>query len=94
MFIDSKQYKTDLVDVNNLRYLLFTNFYNNPNYIDMLKEIINKNIECLGIDYSFVDFAFTIKIKKTTMRKMYRFRHNPIFYHQFIPPGLFEPFNG
>ena len=91
MFIDDKKYQTNLADINSLRYLLFTNFYNNMSYIQNLTEIISKNIECLGIDYSAFEYSFTIKIKKTAMRRMHLFKHKPDFYYQIIP-AIFNEF--
>lgn len=93
MFINNKHYQTDLVDINKIRYLLFTNFYSNANYIVSLTEIINNNIECIGIDYSSMDYTFTIKIKKTAMRKSYHgFRHNPNFYYHNTISNIFRQF--
>lgn len=91
MFIENKQYRTDLIDINRLRYLLFTNFYGKMEYIQKLTEIINKNIDCLGIDYCSRNYTFTVKIKKTAMRKQHKFRHNPGFYYQIIP-NIFSEF--
>ena len=84
MFIDNTQYQTNLVDVNNIRYLLCVNFYSNPNMITNLAEIIRRNIECLSLEFSAEDFSFMIKIKKTAMRKLKGFEHNPSYYYQTI----------
>lgn len=84
MFIDNTQYQTDLGTVNHIRCILFTIFYNDSTIIESLKEFISRNIECLGIDFSPTDFAFTIKIKKTAMRKLNGFEHCPRYYYQTV----------
>lgn len=90
MFIENKQYKTDLVDIHNLRYLLFSHLYSNPAFIQNLTDIISRNIECLSVEYSPSKYMFTIKIKKTSMRKFHGFDHNPNFYYQLIPNIFLE----
>lgn len=84
MFIGNNQYQTDLGTINHIRCILFSNFYNDPNKIESLKEIISRNIECLGIEFSPAEFAFTIRIKKTAMRKLKGFDHNPNYYYQTV----------
>ena len=91
MFIEDKQYKIDLVDINNVRYLLFSNLYSNPVFIQNLSDIIARHIDCLSIEYSPTTYTFTVKIKKTSMRKLHRFYHDPSFYYQMIP-GIFMEF--
>lgn len=91
MIIDNRSYPTDLVDVNNVRYLLFTNLYNDTNALSRLTEIIAKHIECLSIDYNSSTYTFTVKIKKTAMRRLHGFRHDPNFYYQVIP-DIFSEF--
>lgn len=90
MFIENKQYKTDLVDIHNIRYLLFSHLYSNPVFIQNLTDIISRNIECLSVEYSPSKYTFTIKIKKTSMRKFHGFDHNPNFYYQLIPNIFLE----
>lgn len=92
MFIGSTQYQTNLVDVNTMRYLLCTNFYCDPNMIANLKEIICRNIECLGIEFSITDYSYIVKIKKTVMRKLKGFDHNPSYYYQTIIPKIFKEY--
>lgn len=92
MFIGGNQYQTNLVDVNSVRYLLCTNFYSNPNMIASLEEIIRRNIECLGIEFSAADFSYIVKIKKTAMRKFRGFDHNPSYYYQAIIPKIFKEY--
>lgn len=90
MIIDNRSYPTDLVDVNNVRYLLFTNLYSDANALAGLAEIISKHIECLSIDYNASTYTFTIKIKKTAMRRLHGFKHDPNFYYQAIPDIFFD----
>ena len=80
MFVNSTQYDTPImIDINKIRYILSTNFYNNPSYIYSIKEIIAKHIECNNIEYNPLDYAFNVKIKKTAMRKNIN-SHNSYFY--------------
>lgn len=92
MFIGSTQYQTNLVDVNTVRYLLCTNFYCKHDMIASLKEIIYRNIDCLGIEFSVVDYSYIVKIKKTAMRKFKGFDHNPSYYYQAIIPKIFKEY--
>lgn len=91
MFIENVRFSTNMTDINKIRYLLFTNFYNNSMYIEQLKEIINRHIECISVEYSSSDYTFTIKIKKTAMRKLPGFVHNPNYYYHTIP-NIFKEF--
>ena len=84
MFIENTQYQVDLATVNNIRYILCTNIYCNPTTIASLEEIIRRNIDCLGIEFSTENFSFMVKIKKTAMRKIKGFNHTPNFYYQTI----------
>ena len=91
MFIDNVNYRTDLTDIQNIRYLLFLNLYGNEAYINSLSEIIAKHIDCLSIDYNNYTYTFTIKIKKTAMRKYHNFDHSPNYYYQIIH-NIFKEF--
>lgn len=91
MFIDKVNYQTNLVDIQNIRYLLFTNLYGNEAFINSLTGIISRYIDCLNIDYSASNYTYTIKIKKTAMRKNHGFDHNPKYYYQIIP-NIFKEF--
>lgn len=85
MYIENKNYNTDLLDVYTIRHILFTEFYNNKSYIDELSNIIRHNIELINIDYDELNYSFTIRIKKTTMRKIQGFKQDSTFYYQIIP---------
>ena len=91
MIIDKVNYSTNLIDIQNIRYLLFTNLYGNEAYINSLTGIISKHIDCLNIEYSPITYTYTIKIKKTAMRKNHGFDHNPNYYYQIIP-NIFREF--
>lgn len=85
MFVNTTLYRTELlVDTNNIRYALITNLYSNPLYIDSIKEIISRYIECNNIEFNPLDYTFNVKIKKTAMRKNREFRHNPEFYYPIM----------
>ena len=91
MFIDNKPYPSNLTDVDNMRYILNNTLYKDTNAIESLKQIITRYIDCLGIEFSPVNFTFTIKIKKTAMRKMSGFKHMSDYYYQTIP-NIFREF--
>jgi len=91
MNVNNKQYDINLTSINTLRYLLFTNFYSDRNYIDQMLNIIQANIECLDINFDPQFFTVTVKIKKTAMRKMPKFKHEPNYY--YIPiQNIFKQF--
>lgn len=85
MFFDDRQFSTDLVQVNDVRYVLFTKLYSNMDCIQQLSNIISERIDCLGIEYNPNTFSFVIKIKKTAMRKNFKFSNQPTFYYGLIP---------
>ena len=80
MNVNNKQYDINLTSINTLHYLLFTNFYSDRNYIDQMLNIIRVNIECLDINFDPQFFTVTVKIKKTAMRKIPKFKHEPNYY--------------
>jgi hypothetical protein len=84
MYIDDRDYRTDLASVNNIRYLFFVYLYNDPAYIESLKDIITRHIDCLSIDYEPTEYAYVLKIKKTAMRKIHGFNNDPTFYYPII----------
>lgn len=91
MNVNNKQYDINLTSINTLRYLLFTNFYSDRNYIDQMLNIIQANIECLDINFDPQFFTVTVKIKKTAMRKMPKFKHEPSYYYMPIQ-NIFKQF--
>lgn len=91
MNVNNKQYDINLTSINTLRYLLFTNFYSDRNYIDQMLNIIQTNIECLDINFDPQFFTVTVKIKKTAMRKMPKFKHEPNYYYMPIQ-NIFKQF--
>lgn len=91
MNVNNKQYNINLTSINTLRYLLFTNFYSDRNYIDQMLNIIQANIECLDINFDPQFFTVTVKIKKTAMRKMPKFKHEPNYYYMPIQ-NIFKQF--
>lgn len=91
MNVNNKQYDINLTSINTLRYLLFTNFYSDRNYIDQMLNIIQANIECLDINFDPQFFTVTVKIKKTAMRKMPKFKHEPNYYYMPIQ-NIFKQF--
>ena len=90
MRIGQNDYKIDLTDIQNIRYLLFTNLYGNIVYINSLKEIISRYIDCLSIDFDSSSYKFTIKIKKTSMRKNSGFENDPNYYYRILPNIFYD----
>ena len=88
---NNTQYQNDLIDINKIRYILFDAFYKNFAYMQNLTDIISKHIDCLSIDYSGSSYTYTIKIKKTAMRRYHGFKHDPIFYYSRIA-DIFKEF--
>lgn len=86
MYIDDRDYQTnDMNNVMRIRCALFNAFYSNEVMINTLQDTITQYIECLSIDYDNTKYAFTLKIKKTAMRRMHnRFIHQPSFYYPII----------
>lgn len=96
MIINDTNYRVDLTYIDNIKYLIFTNLffsnlYENNTYIQDLTEIISKHIDCLSIDFSKTNYMFIIKIKKTSMKKIRGFSHEPNFYYQIISE-IFDEF--
>ena len=91
MNVNNKQYDVNLTAINTLRYLLFTNFYSDEKYINQLLGIIQANIESLDISFDPQFFTVTVKIKKTAMRKMPKFKHEPNYYYMPIQ-NIFKTF--
>lgn len=93
MYIHNNYFKTDLTDLNAIRTILCTHFYSNPLYLTELQNLIAGNLETLNIEYNPNEFSIYVRIKKTAMKKFYRFRHNPDFYYH-ITPQIFASFIG
>ena len=70
-------------DFHMLRTVLFRYFYN-PQYIPLLSQIIEKNIECINVEYDPMNYAFMVKIKKSEIKKSSRFVHCPVYYNKYI----------
>ena len=93
MFIENERFDTNLIDINSTRYLFFKYLYNDSYYIRQLMKIISENVDCLGLEYDSSNYSIVVKIKKTSMRKIYgaKFMHTPNFYYQIIPK-IFKEF--
>ena len=85
MYMQDHHFKTDLADINNVRYILHTCFYNNLSCITELESLIAGVVETLNIEFEPNEFAIYIRIKKTGMRKFHGFRQDPNFYYQIVP---------
>lgn len=92
MIISNYNYNSGLKEINNIRYILHSKFYSNEKYIDELKKIIENNIDCLSIDFAPANYSFTIKIKKTSMKKNSSFKNNPEYYYHDIIRSIFKVF--
>ena len=84
MYIEGQLYQYHLSKINEIRFILFKTLYPDMNCIEELKQCIANNIETLSIDFDPSDFSFTVKIKKTAMRRIKGFNHSPIFYYSLI----------
>ena len=73
-------------DFHRLRTILFQYFYPRNDVISILTGIIAKNIECINIEYDSYSYTFTLKVKKTEMKKPSRprFVHCPVYYNKYI----------
>ncbi len=90
MYIENKNYETNLLDAHTIRHILFTEYYSNRSFIDELSDLIKSNIQVINIDYDELRYSFTIRIKKTTMRKMQGFKQDSTFYYRIIPNIFYE----
>lgn len=68
-------------EISSLRQLFFSKFYNDSNYILELLEIIRNIFDPISIEFDGTKYAYYIKIKKTSMRKLKGFAHVPEFYY-------------
>lgn len=92
MIVNNNNYYTNLANLNKMRYILFTNFFNRNECIQELTGYISTNIDNLSIDYDAIQYQFIIKIKKTGMRKIRGFHHASEFYYNQIIPNIFRSF--
>lgn len=74
---------------HNLRYILIKYIYNKES-ISELGEIIKKYIPCLNLEFDENRYTFTLKIKKTEIRKIPGFTHDPIFYYKLLSTVFME----
>ena len=85
MFIENKAYNTPAIySLSDLRFALFKYCYCYTSQIERLKELILGEIDCLGLDYDPSTYTFIIKIKKTSMRRHYKFVNQPQFYYNIV----------
>ena len=76
---------SDLISIcANARCLLHHYIYSNPEYIEKFKEILSRHIAYLQMDYNPYEKCFTIKIKKTSLKKVAGFEHSTIFYYNLL----------
>lgn len=76
---------SDLISIcANARCLLHHYIYSNPEYIEIFKNILSRYIPCLQMDYNSYEKCFTIKIKKTSLKKVAGFEHSTIFYYKVL----------
>ena len=83
MVLDNKLITQDpfYTEISSLRQLFFSKFYSNSNYILELLEIIRNIFDPISIEFDSTKYAYYIKIKKTSMRKLKGFAHVPEFYY-------------
>ena len=90
MFINNNSYNTDLKEINSLRYVFSMNYIRQNSYTDELCAIIGKHIESLSVDFDIISHRFAIKIKKTTMKRIPGFIHDPNFYYSKVADIFYE----
>lgn len=74
---------SDIISIfSNVRCLMHCFIYPNQEYIDILTERITRHISCLHIEYDPYEKCFTLKIKKTLLKKVNGFEHSTIFYYK------------
>lgn len=64
-----------------LKILFYKEIYSNPQYIDYLTNLLLQT-DIFSVEYN--DKVFTLKIKKTTIKKKYDHNHDSIFYYTII----------
>lgn len=78
-------------NLTQLRLLFHTHVYNDITNIELLKTAISNHVDTISIDYDDLQKVFSIKIKKTTMKKDNKFEHN-VFYYYNIFENIFLEF--
>jgi len=81
---------SDMDIVTKMRYALFANVYG-PRCNDLIG-ILSKHIISSNIGFDPNTFTISIKVKKTAMNAISRFRHQPDYYYQFIADAFYEFF--
>ena len=71
----------DVIDIYNIKLLFHKYIYSDRKYVDILMNIISRYIDLLVIDYNESTKTVSIKIKKTSMKKLPSFRHCIDFYY-------------
>lgn len=64
-----------------LKILFYNEVYSNQKYIDYLYQLLLET-DIFSIEYE--DKLFTLKIKKTNIKKKYNHNHDSIFYYTII----------
>lgn len=76
--------------MTDIRLMLHNTLYmNNEFFVELIKKL-NRRIDTLQVSYDISTFSITIKIKKTTMKKVTNFEHNVLFYYGLITDAIRE----
>lgn len=82
MYINNTSYNVDLHLVQSIRYCLLSKY--DLNHISILEEYIKKYIPNTEIVYNSLTKSFTIKIRKTSIKKIKGYKNNVQFYYYLI----------
>lgn len=70
--------------VYNFRCFMHHYIYSDTNMINNLKDIILNEIPCITINYNEMQKSFTLKIKKSSLRKIKGYNHETLFYKMVV----------
>lgn len=87
MFIHGTSYPTDLHLVQSIRSCLLRHY--TLDVIVLMESYINRTIECIDITYNSFNYSFTIKIRKSAMKKK-SFKHTVTFYYDLMMKAMYS----
>lgn len=92
MFIHNNPYHTNLYNVQCIRGCLLRHY--TIDIINLMDQYIRKYIDSFDITYNSLTYSFTIRIKKSGMRKRYNnFKHEVMFYYNILKNIFYDFFN-
>lgn len=92
MFIHNTPYYTNLQNVQFIRGCLLRHY--TLDIINLIEQYIRRYIDTFDIIYNSFTCSFSIRVKKSTMRKKYNsFKHETIFYYNILKDIFYSFFN-